>query len=131
MLFADRDYEGGGLTTELDYSPIFKPKITVESCEDKEQSVVTVRCKDCAKLMFDIVSTLTDMQYIVFQVTISSDGPYTTQVHASFLAASENKLGEREVRNIFRFHDDMLYIVNGSVLLVKPQKPNYSERQCT
>ncbi|KAJ6391760.1 hypothetical protein OIU77_025679 [Salix suchowensis] len=55
------------------------PKITVERCEDKGYSVVTVRCKDRAKLMFDIVCTLTDMQYVVFHATISSDGPHATQ----------------------------------------------------
>lgn len=79
MLFADRDYEGGIGATEVDYPPSLKPKITVERCEDKGYSVVTVRCKDRAKLMFDIVCTLTDMQYVVFHATISSDGPHASQ----------------------------------------------------
>ncbi|KAK8365872.1 hypothetical protein V6Z12_A02G083700 [Gossypium hirsutum] len=79
MLLADRDYEGGGVTTEVDYPPSFKPKITVERCEEKGYSVVTVRCKDRAKLMFDIVCTLTDMQYVVFHANISSNGPYASQ----------------------------------------------------
>ncbi|KAL5843894.1 hypothetical protein ACOSQ3_009904 [Xanthoceras sorbifolium] len=79
MFFADRDYEGGEGTTEVDYPPSFKPKITVELCEDKGYSVVSVQSKDRAKLMFDIVCTLTDMQYVVFHATISSDGPYASQ----------------------------------------------------
>ncbi|XP_017981527.1 PREDICTED: ACT domain-containing protein ACR3 isoform X5 [Theobroma cacao] len=79
MLFADRDYEGGGVTTEVDYPPSFKPKITVERCEEKGYSVVSVQCKDRAKLMFDIVCTLTDMQYVVFHANISSNGPYALQ----------------------------------------------------
>lgn len=79
MFFADRDYEGGGVTTEVDYPPSFKPKITVERCEEKGYSVISVQCKDRAKLMFDIVCTLTDMQYVVFHATISSDGPYASQ----------------------------------------------------
>ncbi|OMP09890.1 hypothetical protein COLO4_05036 [Corchorus olitorius] len=79
MLFADRDYEGGGVTTEVDYPSSFKPKITVERCEEKGYSVVSVRCKDRAKLMFDIVCTLTDMQYVVFHANISSNGPYASQ----------------------------------------------------
>ncbi|XVF39189.1 hypothetical protein PTKIN_Ptkin01aG0015500 [Pterospermum kingtungense] len=87
MLFADRDYEGGGVTTEVDYPPSFKPKITVEHCEEKGYSVVSVRCKDRAKLMFDIVCTLTDMQYVVFHANISSNGPYASQVRASFVTA--------------------------------------------
>ncbi|KAM7253166.1 hypothetical protein ACFE04_025784 [Oxalis oulophora] len=76
MFFADRDYEGGGLTSEVDF---FKPKITIEFCKEKGYSVVTVQCKDRAKLLFDIVCTLTDMQYVVFHATISSDGPCASQ----------------------------------------------------
>ncbi|MED6199264.1 Arsenical-resistance protein 3, variant 2 [Stylosanthes scabra] len=80
MLFADRDYEGSGATTDSDYSSSSRPKITIERCEEKGYSVVSVRCKDRAKLMFDIVCTLTDMQYVVFHATISSDAPYASQV---------------------------------------------------
>ncbi|KAH8509004.1 hypothetical protein H0E87_010950 [Populus deltoides] len=79
MLFADRDYEGGIVATEIHDPTSFKPKITVEHCEEKGYSVVTVRCKDRAKLMFDIVCTLTDMQYVVFHATISSDAPHASQ----------------------------------------------------
>ncbi|KAJ0085129.1 hypothetical protein Patl1_08189 [Pistacia atlantica] len=79
MFFADRDYESGGVTTEADHPSSFKPKITVERCEDKGYSVVNVQSKDRAKLMFDIVCTLTDMQYVVFHATISSDAPYASQ----------------------------------------------------
>ncbi|XP_039071412.1 ACT domain-containing protein ACR3-like [Hibiscus syriacus] len=79
MLFADRDYEGGEVTTELDYPPSFKPKITIEPCEEKGYSVVSVRCKDRAKLMFDIVCTLTDMQYVVFHANISSNGSHASR----------------------------------------------------
>ncbi|KAL1533543.1 Arsenical-resistance protein 3 [Salvia divinorum] len=69
------DYEVTG--TEPD-SPV-KPNVTIERCEEKDYSVVTVKCKDRPKLMFDIVCTLTDMQYVVFHATISSDGPYASQ----------------------------------------------------
>ncbi|KAB2083195.1 hypothetical protein ES319_A05G249300v1 [Gossypium barbadense] len=79
MLFADRDYEGSGVTSEVDYPSSFKPKITVDRCEEKGYSVVSVQCKDRAKLMFDIVCTLTDMQYVVFHANISSNGPYASQ----------------------------------------------------
>lgn len=87
MLFADRDYEGGGISTnEFEYPPFFKPKIIIERCEEKGYSVVSVQCKDRAKLMFDIVCTLTDMQYVVFHATISSDGPYASQVNVEFIS---------------------------------------------
>ncbi|XP_047960584.1 ACT domain-containing protein ACR3-like isoform X2 [Salvia hispanica] len=75
LFFADRDYEVTG--TEPDSH--IKPNVTIERCEEKDYSVVTVKCKDRPKLMFDIVCTLTDMQYVVFHATISSDGPYASQ----------------------------------------------------
>ncbi|XP_014502777.1 ACT domain-containing protein ACR3 [Vigna radiata var. radiata] len=78
MLFADRDYESAGVTT-TDCPPSFRPKIRIERIVEKGYSVVTVRCKDRAKLMFDIVCTLTDMQYVVFHATISSEGQHASQ----------------------------------------------------
>ncbi|KAL6525018.1 Arsenical-resistance protein 3 [Orobanche minor] len=78
LLFADRDYEGADWADhEMDRS--IKPKVTIERCEEKDYSVVTVRCKDRSKLMFDIVCTLTDMEYVVFHATVSSEGPYASQ----------------------------------------------------
>eukprot|EP00256_Glycine_max_P066495 XP_025981090.1 ACT domain-containing protein ACR3 isoform X2 [Glycine max] len=80
MLFADRDYESVGLTTtDVDCPPSFRPKIRIERIVEKGYSVVSVRCKDRAKLMFDIVCTLTDMEYVVFHATISSEGQYASQ----------------------------------------------------
>ncbi|XP_027331490.1 ACT domain-containing protein ACR3-like isoform X1 [Abrus precatorius] len=80
MFFADRDYESAGVTTtDVDCPPSFRPKIRIERCQEKGYSVVSLRCKDRAKLMFDIVCTLTDMQYVVFHATISSEGPYASQ----------------------------------------------------
>lgn len=75
---ADRDTEGSVMGREADF-PHFRPKITVERCEEKGYLVVTVKCRDRAKLMFDIVCTLTDMQFVVFHATISSEGPHATQ----------------------------------------------------
>lgn len=78
MFFADKDYEA---VTKLDdfASRGLEPKITVEHCEEKGYSVINVSCEDRPKLMFDIVCTLTDMQYIVFHATISSSGSHASQ----------------------------------------------------
>lgn len=81
MLFADRDYEGVGFTSGNDHHHAFKPNITIEHCEEKGYAVVSVRCKDRSKLMFDIVCTLTYMKYVVFHASISSDSPYASQVN--------------------------------------------------
>ena len=86
MFFADRDYESVEVTTaDVDCSPTSRPTIGIERCEEKGYSVVSVRCKDRAKLMFDIVCTLTDMEYVVFHATISSDGPNASQVYIVYL----------------------------------------------
>ncbi|KAD6119366.1 hypothetical protein E3N88_10637 [Mikania micrantha] len=77
MLFAEMDNEVKG---EADCAAFLELKISVDRCLEKDYSVVTVRCRDRSKLMFDIVCTLTDMQYVVFHATISSDSPYATQI---------------------------------------------------
>lgn len=79
MLFAEMDYDGKGLKCEPDCASFLELKISIDRCLEKGYSVVTVRCRDRPKLMFDIVCTLTDMQYVVFHATISSDSPYATQ----------------------------------------------------
>lgn len=85
MLFADRDYESAGVTTtDVDCPPCFRPNIRIERIVEKGYSVVSVKCKDRAKLMFDIVCTLTDMEYVVFHATISSEGQYASQVHIMY-----------------------------------------------
>ncbi|KAD1612197.1 hypothetical protein E3N88_42551 [Mikania micrantha] len=44
----------------------------------REYSVVNIQCKDRPRLLFDVVCTLTDMQYVVFHATINTrqDGAY-------------------------------------------------------
>uniref|UniRef100_A0A0D6QYN3 ACT domain-containing protein n=1 Tax=Araucaria cunninghamii TaxID=56994 RepID=A0A0D6QYN3_ARACU len=69
MMFADRDYEGPE-TRSLGEDG--RPIITIENCNEKGYSVVTVHSKDRPKLLFDTVCTLTDMQYVVFHASINS-----------------------------------------------------------
>jgi len=77
MMFDDRDYE------RCDQSPgdeTLRPNVTVVNWYDKDYSVVTVRCKDRPKLLFDTVCTLTDMQYVVFHGNVNAEGPKAYQV---------------------------------------------------
>ncbi|XP_071693663.1 ACT domain-containing protein ACR8-like [Rutidosis leptorrhynchoides] len=75
IMFADRDY---------DRTPIIKtsgqctPLLSIQNCLEKEYSVVNIQVKDRPKLLFDVVCTLTDMQYVVFHTTINTteDGAY-------------------------------------------------------
>lgn len=66
MMSADRDYER---------SPIIKTSgvlVSVQNCLEKGYSVLNITSKDRPKLLFDIICTLTDMQYVVFHATINT-----------------------------------------------------------
>lgn len=79
MMFADRDYERvskGRAATMEDKS---RPLVTVQNCIEKDYSVVSIRCKDRPKLLFDTVCTLTDMDYVVFHGTVNSGVPEAYQ----------------------------------------------------
>ncbi|CAL5432864.1 unnamed protein product [Camellia sinensis] len=70
MMFVDRDYERKPtMRTNADC-----PLVTVQNCLEWGYSVVNVQCKDRTKLLFDVVCTLTDMQYVVFHATINTSG---------------------------------------------------------
>ncbi|CAH1451499.1 unnamed protein product [Lactuca virosa] len=69
MMFADRDYER---TPIINTSGRYSPLVSVQNCSEKEYSVVNIQGKDRPKLLFDVVCTLTDMQYVVFHATINT-----------------------------------------------------------
>ena len=78
MMLADRDYEGKlGSVAETEAN------VSVQDWSEKGYSVVNVRCEDRPKLLFDIVCTLTDMQYVIFHATIDTEGTQASQVFTS------------------------------------------------
>ncbi|XVF16165.1 hypothetical protein REPUB_Repub10bG0008000 [Reevesia pubescens] len=72
IMFADRDYErverAGARAVEEESS---RPQVTLLNIE-KDYTVITMRSKDRPKLLFDIVCTLTDMQYVVFHGMVNT-----------------------------------------------------------
>ncbi|XP_065858052.1 ACT domain-containing protein ACR8 [Euphorbia lathyris] len=74
MMFADRDYERKPILGFNADSPV----VTVQNWVERGYSVVNVQCKDRMKLLFDVVCTLTDMDYVVYHATIktASDKAY-------------------------------------------------------
>ncbi|KAJ7943299.1 ACT domain containing protein [Quillaja saponaria] len=76
MMFADRDYER---SDDDNFDEKQKPNVTVDNWYDKDYSVITIRCKDRPKLLFDTVCTLTDMQYVVFHANVDAEGPKAYQ----------------------------------------------------
>lgn len=81
MMFADRDYERKPILQLCTDSPV----ITVQNWAERSYSVVNIQCKDRAKLLFDVVCTMTDMDYVVFHATIKTAGDRGHMVYIHFL----------------------------------------------
>lgn len=69
MMFADRDYDR---TPIIKTSGRYSPLVSVQNCAEKEYSIVNIQVKDRPKLLFDVICTLTDMEYVVFHATINT-----------------------------------------------------------
>uniref|UniRef100_A0A0D9X3W9 ACT domain-containing protein ACR n=1 Tax=Leersia perrieri TaxID=77586 RepID=A0A0D9X3W9_9ORYZ len=80
LMSADRDELAAASPAETASTPT--PAISVESWAERGYSVVTVNCRDRPKLLFDVVCTLTDMDYVVFHGTI--DTAAGDQAHQEF-----------------------------------------------
>lgn len=78
MMFADRDYVRTGNDAMVERE---RPDVKVVNWEDRDYSVITIRCKDRPKLIFDVVCTLTDMQYVVFHGNVDVKGTEAYQVY--------------------------------------------------
>jgi UTP:GlnB (protein PII) uridylyltransferase len=78
LMSADRDQEERAAAAAA-ASPT--PAVSVQSWAERGYSVVTVQCRDRPKLLFDVVCTLTDMDYVVFHGTIDTTGD---QAHQEF-----------------------------------------------
>ncbi|WOL02470.1 hypothetical protein Cni_G11189 [Canna indica] len=70
MMLDDRDYEA--VDAKEAGEDKSRPQVTVMDCLEKDYTVVILNSKDRPKLLFDIICTLTDMQYVVHHGTVSS-----------------------------------------------------------
>ncbi|XP_066326266.1 ACT domain-containing protein ACR8-like [Miscanthus floridulus] len=59
--------------------PELSPAVSVQSWAERGYSVVTVLCRDRPKLLFDVVCTLHDMDYVVFHGTVDTAGDRARQ----------------------------------------------------
>ncbi|CAN0925064.1 ACT domain-containing protein ACR6 [Linum grandiflorum] len=73
IMLADRDYERVGRVGLGSLEDKSRPHVTVLNIE-KDYSVITMRSRDRPKLLFDIVCTLTDMEYVVFHGMVNTSG---------------------------------------------------------
>ncbi|CAN8305454.1 unnamed protein product [Cochlearia groenlandica] len=70
LMFEDRDYEKKrSENQEISQQMVV---VTVQNWSERSYSVVNVHCRDRTKLLFDVVCTLTDMEYAVFHATINT-----------------------------------------------------------
>ncbi|KAL8150475.1 hypothetical protein V2J09_020283 [Rumex salicifolius] len=83
MMLADCDYERPSTVGSRPDSPV----ITVQNWIEWGYSVVNVQCKDRIKLLFDVVCTLTDMDYVVFHGTVNTEG---NQAYLEFYIRNKN-----------------------------------------
>lgn len=87
IMFADRDYmkveRVHGRVEEKSSSP----QVTVLDCSEKDYTIITMRSKDRPKLLFDIICTLTDMQYVVFHGVVHTRRMEAYQVKLISLSA--------------------------------------------
>lgn len=80
IMLADRDYEGvekAGLGRFGDGCS--RPLVSLSNIE-RDYTMITMRSKDRPKLLFDIICTLTDMQYVVFHGMVSTGRTEAYQV---------------------------------------------------
>lgn len=97
LMASARDYEEGSpcCNSYSDEEEIFhwsgKKKrcygthVTLEKCEEKDYSIVTVTSRDRPKLLFDTVCALTDMNYVIFHAAVRSKGSRAIQVNSYLL----------------------------------------------
>ncbi|XP_031404000.1 ACT domain-containing protein ACR2-like [Punica granatum] len=56
-----------------------KKHVSVEDCDEKGYLIVSIKCNDSPRLMFDCVCTLTDMQYEIYHASGRSCDGYAFQ----------------------------------------------------
>ncbi|XP_074373525.1 ACT domain-containing protein ACR8-like [Apium graveolens] len=83
MMLADRDYE---------QKPIFRTNwessiVLIQNRLERGYSGINVYCKDRARLLFDVVCTLTDMDYVVFHAVVNTTGD---TAHMEFFVKNTN-----------------------------------------
>lgn len=71
---ADRRAPAEGPTTTATATAV-----AVQEWGERGYSVVTVSCRDRPKLLFDVVCTLTDLDYVVYHGTFDTDGDHAQQ----------------------------------------------------
>ncbi|KAL6644724.1 hypothetical protein ACP70R_016332 [Stipagrostis hirtigluma subsp. patula] len=71
--------EDGEAESRAEAEPPTTTSVAVQDWGERGYSVVTVSCRDSPKLLFDVVCTLTDLDYVVYHGTFDTDGDHAQQ----------------------------------------------------
>ncbi|KAG8074257.1 hypothetical protein GUJ93_ZPchr0006g42990 [Zizania palustris] len=66
--------------------------VAVQDWGERGYSVVTVSCRDRPKLLFDVVCTLADLDYVVYHGTFDTDGDHAQQVRFPAVSSPASKI---------------------------------------
>lgn len=88
LMLANRDFDESPGSARASFSSMGsngdedgrRTTVSIDPFNEKGYSCVNVECPDRPKLMFDIVCTLTDLQYVIFHASITSHGLFAYQV---------------------------------------------------
>lgn len=69
---------GAGRAEEEEEAPT-TTAVAVQDWGERGYSVLTVSCRDRPRLLFDVVCTLTDLDYVVYHGTFDTDGDHAQQ----------------------------------------------------
>ncbi|KAG6770760.1 hypothetical protein POTOM_026454 [Populus tomentosa] len=73
LMLSVRDFDGPRSSSKMNITERgTKMAVSIENCDQKGYSIVSIECKDRPRLMFDTVCTLTDMQYVIFHASVAS-----------------------------------------------------------
>jgi UTP:GlnB (protein PII) uridylyltransferase len=84
LMLSVRDFDGPRSSSEMNITERgTKMAVSIENCDQKGYSIVSIECKDRPRLMFDTVCTLTDMQYVIFHASVASHDGRAFQVSSN------------------------------------------------
>ena len=84
LMLSVRDFDGPRSSSEMNITERgTKMAVSIENCDQKGYSIVSIECKDRPRLMFDTVCTLTDMQYVIFHASVASHDGRAFQVRSN------------------------------------------------
>lgn len=80
MMFEDFDFDCADDSEAIAFDTNV-PCVSVQDWAERGYSIVTVQCRDLRKLLFDVVCTLTDLDYVISHGTLDTTGDRAHEVN--------------------------------------------------